>query len=88
MNRRLQDRVHELCSRALLARSQDELHTILQDLRAALHEHRNSICAQTRQPKTRALPEQLCRFKYFALAFNAVLLRLYSLTGLAPLVRN
>ena len=43
LGRRLQDRVHELCSRALLARSQDELHTILQDLRAALHEHRNRL---------------------------------------------
>ena len=43
MNRRLEDRVRELCSRAVLARSEDELHTILQDLRAALHEHRNRL---------------------------------------------
>ena len=38
MLRRLEDRIRELCAKALIARGH-ELHPILDDLKAALHEH-------------------------------------------------
>ena len=38
MLRRLEDRIRELCAKALIARG-PELHLILEDLKSALHEH-------------------------------------------------
>lgn len=38
MLRRLEDRIRDLCAKALIARG-SELHLILEDLKSALHEH-------------------------------------------------
>jgi hypothetical protein len=39
VNRRLEDRVRELCALAVVARRDDERNIILAELRSALHEH-------------------------------------------------
>ena len=39
VNRRLQDRIHELCALAVAARHDDEREIILAELRSALREH-------------------------------------------------
>lgn len=39
MNRRLEDRIRELCALATVARHDDERELILSALKAALHEH-------------------------------------------------
>lgn len=39
MNRRLDDRIHELCARATVTRNDDELQLILAELQSALREH-------------------------------------------------
>ena len=39
MNRRLQDRIYELCALAVAARHDDEREIILAELRSALREH-------------------------------------------------
>jgi hypothetical protein len=39
VNRRLEDRIRELCALAILARHDDERELILAELKAALHEH-------------------------------------------------
>ena len=38
-NRRLQDRIEVLVTKALATRDADELEQVIQDLREALHEH-------------------------------------------------
>ena len=40
-NRRLQDRIEALVTKALGTRDADELEQVIQDLREALHEHAN-----------------------------------------------
>lgn len=39
MNRRLEDRIRELCTRAIHARGEDELQSVSEELRGALREH-------------------------------------------------
>ena len=39
MNRRLEDRIRELCAGAIAARNEDDLQPILVELKSALHEH-------------------------------------------------
>jgi hypothetical protein len=55
--RRLDDRIRELCDKALAARSADELDTILADLQSAFREHNNrlrkKVRLSTRKPRRR-----------------------------------
>jgi len=39
VNRRLEDRIRELCAGAIAVQNEDELQPILAELRSALHEH-------------------------------------------------
>jgi hypothetical protein len=39
MNRRLEDRIRELCAAAIAAQNEDQLRPILLELKSALHEH-------------------------------------------------
>jgi hypothetical protein len=43
VNRRLQDRIRELCALAVAARHDDERDSILAELRSALHEHTDRL---------------------------------------------
>jgi len=66
MLRRLEDRIRELCAKAVATKDFGEFHKALEQLRAAMHEHtqrlRKSAVNAPDRPERRLVPKSVATF--------------------------